>query len=116
MHKIIMNSPNNEDVDHINGVESRNDNRKFNLRKCTHQMNMCNYSKPKNNTSGVTGVSWDNTHMIWKAYITYKNRRINLGSFNDFNDAVRERLLAEKKYFGDYSAQKHLYKQYGVKE
>ena len=79
-------------------------------------MNMCNYSKPKNNTSGVTGVSWDNTHMIWKAYITYKNRRINLGSFNDFNDAVKERLLAEKKYFGDYSAQKHLYKQYGVKE
>lgn len=116
MHKIIMNSLNNEDVDHINGVESRNDNRKFNLRKCTHQMNMCNYSKPKNNTSGVTGVSWDNTHMIWKAYITYKNRRINLGSFNDFNDAVRERLLAEKKYFGDYSAQKHLYKQYGVNE
>ena len=116
MHKIIMNSPNNEDVDHINGVKSRNNNRKFNLRKCTHQMNMCNYSKPKNNTSGVTGVSWDNTHMIWKAYITYKNRRINLGSFNDFNDAVKERLLAEKKYFGDYSAQKHLYKQYGVKE
>lgn len=26
-----MNSPNNEDVDHINGIKSRNDNRKFNL-------------------------------------------------------------------------------------
>lgn len=115
MHKIIMNSPNNEDIDHKNGINSRNDNRKSNLRKCTHQMNMCNYSKPKNNTSGVTGVSWDNTHSVWKSYITYKNKRINLGSFHDFYDAVKTRLLAEKKYFGDYSAQKHLYEQYDIK-
>ena len=109
-----MNSPNDEDVDHINGISTRNDNRKSNLRKCTHQMNMCNYSKPKNNTSGVTGVSWDNRYSVWKAYITYRNKRINLGTYNDFKDAVKARLLAEKKYFGDYSAQQHLYEQYGI--
>ena len=114
MHKIIMDSSNDEDVDHINGISTRNDNRKSNLRKCTHQMNMCNYSKPKNNTSGVTGVSWDNRYSVWKAYITYRNKRINLGTYNDFKDAVKARLLAEKKYFGDYSAQQHLYEQYGI--
>ncbi len=116
MHKIILNSPNNEDVDHINGIKSRNDNRKSNLRKCSHQMNMCNYTKPKNNTSGVTGVSWCNTHLIWKSYITFQNKRINLGSFNNFDDAVKERLLAEKKYFGEYASQKYLFKQYGIEE
>lgn len=115
MHKIVMDSPSYEDVDHINGIKSRNDNRKNNLRKCTHQLNMCNYSKPKNNTSGVTGVSWDNKHSIWKAYITYQNKRINLGSFTNFDNAVKERLIAEKKYFGEYSAQQHLYTQYGIK-
>ena len=114
MHKIIMDSPNDEDVDHINGISTRNDNRKSNLRKCTHQMNMCNYSKPKNNTSGVTGVSWDNRYSVWKAYITYRNKRINLGTYNDFKDTVKARLKKKKKYFGDYSAQQHLYEQYGI--
>lgn len=114
MHQIIMNSTNSEDVDHINGIFSRNDNRKSNLRRCTHQKNMCNYRRPKNNTSGVTGVSWNNTHSIWKAYITYKNKRINLGSFHNFDDAVKARLLAEKKYFGEFSAQQYLYKTYKV--
>ena len=114
MHKIIMDSPNDEDVDHINGIHTRNDNRKINLRKCTHQMNMCNYSKPKNNTSGVTGVSWDKTHLVWKSYITYWSKRINLGNYKNFDDAVKARLLAEKKYFGEYSSQKHLYDKYQV--
>lgn len=114
MHKIIMDSSNNEDIDHINGINTRNDNRKYNLRKCSHQMNMCNYTKPKNNTSGVTGVSWDSKYLVWKAYITYQNKRINLGNFDVFDDAVRIRLLAEKKYFGDFSAQQHLYEKYNI--
>ena len=59
-------------------------------------------------------MSWDNRYSVWKAYITYQSKRINLGTYNDFKDAVKARLLAEKKYFGDYSAQQHLYEQYGV--
>lgn len=114
MHRVIMNACDEEDVDHINGASTRNDNRKCNLRVCTHQKNMCNYSKPKNNTSGITGVSWDNTHQVWKAYITYNNQRVALGAFYDFDDAVRTRLLAEKKYFQEYSAQQHLFEQYGI--
>lgn len=114
MHKIIMNSSNDEDVDHIDGIKTRNDNRKSNLRKCSHQLNMCNYTKPKNNTSGVTGVSFDKTHSVWKSYITFENKRINIGTFNKFNDAVKYRLLEEKKYFGEYAAQKHLYREYGI--
>lgn len=108
MHSLIMgidtdNNPELLEVDHIGGRKSRNDNRKNNLRICKHQKNMCNYPLPSNNTSGVVGVSWDNTHSVWKAYITYKNQRVNLGSFSDFNEAVKTRKKAEEKYFGEYS-------------
>lgn len=115
MHRIIMDCKDlNFDIDHIHGKTSRNDNRKSNLRICEHQKNMCNYTKPKNNTSGITGVSFDNTHQVWKAYITYNNRRINLGNFQIKDDAIKARLLAEKEYFGEYSAQKHLFEKYGI--
>ena len=37
-----------------------------------------------------------------------------IASFNNFYDAVKTRLLAEQKYFGEYSSQKDLYEQYGL--
>jgi hypothetical protein len=101
-HRLVTNCPENMSVDHINGINTRNDNRKINLRICTHQENLCNYPIPKNNTSGKTGVCWDKIHNVWKAYITYKYKRINLGSFNNYEDAVKIREEAEEKYFGDY--------------
>lgn len=110
MHILIMdgyddklNIKMNIEIDHKNGIDSRNDNRRFNLRECTHQENMCNYPIPSNNTSGVTGVSWCNTHKKWKAYITYKGKRKSLGYHNRFESAVKVRKEAEEKYFGEYS-------------
>ena len=117
MHVLIMdgyddelNIKNNMEVDHINGLQSRNNNRRANLRNCTHQENMCNYPTPSNNTSGVTGVSWDNTHKKWVAYITYKNKRITLGYHNNFENAVKSRKEAEEKYFGEFSYKESLKK------
>ena len=54
MHILIMNKQENNklEIDHIHGRESRNDNRKCNLRVCTHQENLCNYPIPVNNISG----------------------------------------------------------------
>jgi len=104
MHRFILDCPQDMEVDHKNGKPSRNDNRRNNMRICSHQKNMCNYTKPKNNTSGVKGVSWDKTYEVWKAYITSNKQRINLGSFNDFNKAVKARKDAEDKYHGEYKS------------
>lgn len=56
----------------------------------------------KNNTSGVTGVHFDKSRNKWMAYITYNNRRIFLGYFNNKEDAIEARIAAEIEYFGDY--------------
>ncbi len=101
-HRLVTNCPENKEVDHINGKNTRNDNRKYNLRVCEHQENMCNYTIPINNTSGVKGVSYCNTHNVWKARITANNIIYNLGSYHNFEDAVEARKEAENKYHREY--------------
>ena len=50
------------------------------------------------NTSGYTGVSKDKN--IWIAYIGYQKKRIYLGRFHRFEDAVAARKEAERIYGG----------------
>lgn len=101
MHQIIL--PDAIEVDHIHGKETRNDNRKENLRPCIHQENMMNIGLRGNNTSGVTGVCWNKRRQKWTSWITYKNNVIRLGLFDKFEDAVKARKEAEEKYFGEWS-------------
>lgn len=115
-HRFILDCEDEKEVDHIGGINTRKDNRKNNLRICTHQKNMCNYTKPNNNTSGVTGVCFSNTPKKWQSYITYQGKRISLGYYKNKEDAIKARLKAEQKYFGEFSPQKHLYKKYGLEE
>lgn len=97
-HRLLF--PNSEEVDHIN--HDTKDNRKNNLREVAHQQNLMNQKINANNTSGVTGVSWSNTHNVWKAKIFYKGKEISLGYYVNFDDAVKARKQAEEKYFGEY--------------
>jgi hypothetical protein len=101
-HRLIMNCPQNMSIDHVNGSETTHDNRKKNLRICTNQENSCNSPIQSNNTSGKTGVYWSKKYNIWISQINYKNKKIHLGYFKDFNDAVNARINAEIKYFGEY--------------
>lgn len=103
-----MNSKDCEIIDHIN--RNRNDNRKENLRIVSHTENQFNRSLNKNNKSGVSGVK--ELSGRWNAEIGYRNETIRLGSFESFEEAVKARLLAEQKYYGEYAPQKHLYEQY----
>lgn len=81
------------EIDHINGI--RNDNRLTNLRDVTSSANKRNSKKPRDNTSGKVGVSWDRHREKWAAYISADNKIINLGRFSQKDDAVAARKNAE---------------------
>ena len=85
-----------EELDHIN--HDRADNRIENLREASTQENAMNLSRAKNNTSGVTGVSWYKPTQKWYAQIRVEGKQINLGYFTHFFHAVRARKLAEVGY------------------
>jgi hypothetical protein len=51
------------------------------------------------NTSGFTGVSWRKREQMWSARITANNKRIELGSFVNIEDAIEARQQAEIKYW-----------------
>lgn len=82
-----------EQIDHISG--DRHDNRITNLRCATALQNSRNRKRPSNNTSGHTGVSWNKKCGAWGAHITHKRRAINLGLFQDIDDALSARKKAE---------------------
>ena len=105
MHRLVLNVKQNEnvDVDHIKGYRTANDNRKNNLRICTHAENMRNQKLRTNNKSGVTGVHWDKRRNRWIATIKLNYKQKFLGSYINFDDAVKARREAEDKYFGEYS-------------
>src|SRR5574344_87837 len=104
-HKIVMNNvPKNYDIDHI--YHNKRDNRKENLRICTHQENMQNRVIPKNNTSGVIGVYWNKKNKNWNVEITKNKKKIKLGTYYNKEDAIKARIQAEKKYFEEFSNNK----------
>lgn len=101
MHREIMNAPLGMDVDHING--DRLDNRKSNLRVCTHAENRRNTKTPTTNKSGYKGVSWCIRDNKWIAFITLNGKSKNLGRYIDIMDAARAYNNAAIKYFGEYA-------------
>lgn len=84
-------------VDHINHI--RSDNRIENLRLVTHHENSQNVKLPKNNTSGVIGVSYNKNRGTWQASIggRLKGTHEHLGCFHNIEDAIRARRSAEKR-------------------
>lgn len=107
LHRLILGLDNTsfkEAVpDHIGGKESRYDNRKSNLRVATQSENKFNIPTRSNSQTGVTGVCWSNEKMKWRAYINFNGKQKNLGYFDNFNDAVDSRIMAENELFKDYS-------------
>ena len=53
----------------------------------------------RNNTSGVPGVDWLAKKQRWRATICFKGKRRYLGSYKNFEDAVKARKRAEEELF-----------------
>ena len=105
MHNIIMDIKealkNNIVVDHIK--HKNYDNRKSKLRIITFQQNAMNHKPASDNTSGVTGVDYDKNAQKWRSRIEVNNKRIELGFYFNFEDAVQARKEAEEEYYDIYS-------------
>jgi len=80
-------------IDHINGV--RSENRIQNLREAGPAENQQNRGRQRNNKSGFTGVSWDQSAGKWRAGIRADGRARNLGGY-DSPEQASEAYLAAK--------------------
>lgn len=92
LHRLIMDCPDDLEIDHIN--HNTLDNRKRNLRIVTRQQNSMN----KNSK----GVCFDKSKNKYMAYIGNGVGR-HLGYFDTYEDARTARLNAEDKLYGEYS-------------
>lgn len=89
-----------EDLDHIN--QDTTDNRISNLRLSKDKLNHRNRGKYKNNTSGVTGISWNKRIGKWQAagqqVVNGKRIRYYLGVYSDLFEAICARKRWELKF------------------
>lgn len=85
-----------DQLDHVN--RDRTDNRIANLREVDHAENNKNKSMYMSNTSGVVGVGWHRQSQKWQAGIKVGQKRIHLGLFDTFEEAVAARKAAEVLY------------------
>jgi len=82
------------EIDHING--DRSDTRFANLREATHQQNLQNIGRPRNNRSGYLGVHQCARTGRWVAQKTWKGHRRNLGSYASAPEAYEAYLKARR--------------------
>ncbi len=97
MHRRIMNPDEGVCVDH----KDRNtlNNKRENLRLCSHAENMRNV-KPRNPKSGIKGVQKINDK--WVVFIGLNGKNMRIGSFQDRIDAANAYKEASTKYHGEF--------------
>ena len=104
LHRVIVNCDPRRDVDHING--NKIDNRKCNLRVCTHAENGRNRTKlNKNNTSGHKNIHWNKEKNRWTVTMNVKNKTYNARGFKNIKDAIKKRdemLIKYHKAFASF--------------
>lgn len=101
IHQIVMNTPDGFDTDHING--NKLDNRKENLRICTHEENTQNKNLSRDNISGYKGVNKRKKNGKWRARIIYKGKEISLGEYFFIEDAAKAYDIAAIEYFREFA-------------
>ncbi len=102
LHRVLMGEPEGKVVDHING--NTLDNRKENLRVCSHSQNIMNKAKGKIKTSSqYKGVSWAPRERKWRANIMINRKAKSLGYFNTEIEAAEAYKAGAEFHFGQYA-------------
>lgn len=100
MHRFIMNFPEGLQIDHKN--HNGLDNRKCNLRVCTHAENQHN-RRPQKGTSIYKGVAWHKEHKKWRTQIRLNNKKIHLGYFVNEITAAFAYDKKAKELYGEFA-------------
>ena len=100
LHDYIMPHKKGYEIDHIN--MNTLDNRKSNLRYCTHQQNQINQGLQCNNTSGAAGVRFYKPRNKYQCRIKVSQQEIHLGYYSTFTEAAQARNEAMRLMFGEY--------------
>lgn len=102
MHRLIMNPPDDHEVDHISGDPL--DNRRENLRIVTRSQNARNLRRHKQFSSRFKGVGWNARRSIWEVKLTLNGRSIYSGQFTSELEAAHAYNAAAIKHFGEFAS------------
>jgi hypothetical protein len=103
MHRMIFDVQEGRSVfvDHIN--HNGLDNRRANIRICTHAENARNARRSRANTTGFKGVSYRPEIGMFVARIMYQRKSRNIGVFADAREAAIAYNIAAKELFGEFA-------------
>lgn len=100
LHRFILKNPHNP-IDHINGDGL--DNRKSNLRICSHAENMMNRKIHKNNNSGFKGVYFDSPKKKYRAKIRFHSKFYHIGYYSSAIEAARAYDTVARNFFKEFA-------------
>jgi hypothetical protein len=86
MHRLVMDAKPGEIIDHINGDSL--DNRKENLRLCTHSQNQQN-TQSRGGSSRYKGVSYNKKAKKWRGGFFIHGKTYYCGSFESEDECAR---------------------------
>jgi len=99
MHRIILNAPENMEVDHIDG--NGLNNQKCNLRFATRSQNTCNIKKVYGNVS-FRGVH-KTPNNTYRAMISVKGKKKHVGTYKSAIEAAISYDKAAKDTYGEFA-------------
>ena len=102
LHRLILNAPNDKQVDHIN--KDKLDNRRANLRLCTMQENNRNVGLRKDSASGFKGVCIEKSTGHWRPYVYVNGRPLYFGQFKSKHHAALAHDLWAVDLHGEFAS------------
>lgn len=103
MHRVVLGAQRGQEVDHINGLG--HDNRRANLRICTHAQNNANQhgGRGLSRFKGVYLFGNRLTTPKWRALIRVGGKSVSLGLHADEEAAARAYDAAAIQHFGEFA-------------